>query len=84
VTANSDLDYGGMNNSGGFNTQNSIQGLELEKWKLDTERGIAFRIRRHCGPFVAGILSMLAFLSPILMTGLPKIGILGLKSHQVT
>jgi vang-like len=83
VTVNSDLDYEGMNTSGGFNSQHPAHGPELDKWKLDTERGISFRLRRHFGPFVAGLLSMLAFLSPILMAGLPKIGVLGLKSHQV-
>jgi hypothetical protein len=55
----------------------------MDKWRLETERGMGFRFRRHAGPFMAGLLSMLAFLSPILMAGLPKIGVLGLKTHQV-
>ncbi len=83
VTANSDLDYGGLGGSGGFGPQASANGQEMDKWRLETERGMGFRVRRHAGPFVAGILSMCAFLSPILMAGLPKVGVLGLKQHQV-
>ena len=83
VTANSDLDYGGLGGSGGFGPASSGNGPEMDKWRLETERGMAFRLKRHAGPFVAGLLSMLAFISPILMAGLPKVGVLGLKSHQV-
>ncbi len=84
VTTNSDLDYGGFGGNGGFGGQSlSNTGQEMDKWRLETERGMGFRFRRHAGPFVAGILSMLAFLSPILMAGLPKVGVLGLKTHQV-
>jgi hypothetical protein len=83
VTAASDLDYGGLGAASGFGNPMAVNGSELDKWKLETERGMGFRLRRHAGPFVAGLLSMLAFLSPILMAGLPKVGVLGLKSHQV-
>ena len=81
VTANSDLDYGGL--GGGFGPASNGNGPEMDKWRLETERGMAFRLKRHAGPFVAGLLSMLALISPILMAGLPKVGVLGLKSHQV-
>jgi hypothetical protein len=86
VTAASDVDYGGLGTSSGFGNPmtGTGNGSELDKWRLDTERGMGFRMRRHAGPFVAGMLSMLAFLSPILMAGLPKVGVLGLKPHQVT
>lgn len=40
---------------------------------IETERGFRFRCRRHAGPLVAGLLSIFAFVSPILMVGLPKI-----------
>ena len=39
---------------------------------LETERGLRFRCRRHAGPLVAGLLSVFAFISPILMVVLPK------------
>ena len=39
---------------------------------IETERGFRFRCRRHAGPFVAGLLSVIAFVSPILMVALPK------------
>ena len=81
MTANSDLDYGGP--GGGFGPASNGNGPEMDKWRLETERGMAFRLKRHAGPFVAGLLSMLALISPILMAGLPKVGVLGLKSHQV-
>ena len=77
------MDYGGIGPNAGFGHSTSGNGPEMDKWRLETERGMGFRFRRHAGPFVAGLLSMLAFLSPILMAGLPKIGVLGLKTHQV-
>ena len=39
---------------------------------IETERGFRFQCRRHVGPLVAGLLSIFAFVSPILMVGLPK------------
>ena len=39
---------------------------------IETERGFRFRCKRHAGPLVAGLLSIFAFVSPILMVGLPK------------
>ena len=39
---------------------------------LETERGLRFRCRRHAGPLVAGLLSIFAFISPIIMVVLPK------------
>ena len=39
---------------------------------METERGLRFQCRRHVGPLVAGLLSIFAFVSPILMVGLPK------------
>ena len=39
---------------------------------IETERGLRFQCRRHVGPLVAGLLSIFAFVSPILMVGLPK------------
>ena len=58
-------------------------GLEMEKWRLETERGMGFRCRRHLGPLVACFLSMLALLSPILMAGLPKMGLFRLNPDQL-
>ena len=57
--------------------------VELEKWRLETERGMGFRCRRHMGPLLAGFLSMLALISPILMAGLPKVGLFDLRSNQL-
>merc|ERR1719273_1364461 len=71
VTVNSDMDYpDGL-------VQNGTAPVELEKWRLETERGMNFRCRRHMGPLVAGFLSMCALISPILMAGLPKLGLFG-------
>ena len=39
---------------------------------IETGRGFGFRCKRHAGPIVAGLLSIFAFVSPILMVGLPK------------
>lgn len=93
TAATSDIDYGGGTGdygqglvNGGFPSQHnggSQNGGDLEKWRLDTERGMGFRCRRHAGPLVAGLLSMLAFISPILMAGLPKLGVLGVRQSQL-
>ena len=42
-----------------------------------------FRLRRHAGTMIAGVVSMLALVSPILMTTLPNLDLLGLKEHQL-
>ena len=77
VTVNSDMDYpDGM-------AQNGNAPVELEKWRLETERGMSFRCKRHMGPMVAGFLSMCAFVSPILMAGLPKVGVFTLRNSQL-
>ena len=56
---------------------------DLEKWRMTSDRGIMFRLRRHAGSMVAGIISMLALLSPIIMTILPNLKVLNLKDHQL-
>ena len=77
VTINSDMDYNDAGGQGGFmpNGTGSNGPPELEKWRLETERGMGFRCRRHMGPLLAGFLSMCALVSPILMAGLPKLGL---------
>ena len=55
--------------------------MDSAKWNnagtrgIETERGFRFRCRRHAGPLVAGLLSIFAFVSPILMVGLPKMNL---------
>jgi len=56
---------------------------DMDKWKLNPESKIKDIIRKRAGQFVAGFLSLIAFLSPILMAGLPKLGVLRMKSQQV-
>ena len=80
VTINSDLDY----NDGLTQSQaNGGPGLEMEKWRLETERGMGFRCKRHLGPLIACFLAMLALLSPILMAGLPKMSLFRLNPDQL-
>jgi vang-like len=89
VTMNSDMDYTdsgaqfGLPNGNNPGMGPNPAGTELDKWRLETERGMGFRCRRHAGPLVAVFLSMLAFISPILMAGLPKLGLFGLRSSQL-
>ena len=80
MTINSDMDYNDAGGQGGFiaNGTGGNGPPELEKWRLETERGMGFRCRRHMGPLLAGFLSMCALVSPILMAGLPKLGLLAL------
>ena len=59
--------------SSGFASAAIGNPAEMDKWHLETERGMGFRCRRHAGPLVAGLLSMLALFSPILMVALPKL-----------
>lgn len=83
VTINSDLDYNDQN-QGGFIANGTGNGPpELEKWRLETERGMNFRCKRHMGPLLAGFLSMCALISPILMAGLPKLGLFGSRKIQL-
>ena len=49
---------------------------------LETERGMGFRCRRHAGPLAAGLLSMLALVSPILMVALPKLHVFSGSVHH--
>merc|ERR1719270_2591542 len=86
VTINSDMDYNDGGGQGGFiaNGTGGNSPPELEKWRLETERGMGFRCRRHMGPLLAGFLSMCALISPILMAGLPKLGLFGsLRNNQL-
>jgi len=86
VTINSDMDYNDGGGQGGFiaNGTGGNGPPELEKWRLETERGMGFRCRRHMGPLLAGFLSMCALVSPILMAGLPKLGLFGsLRNNQL-
>lgn len=85
----SDVDFGpgGIGANGLQNGQGGFGGAEgenTEKWRLlDTDRGMGFRCRRHASNLLAGLLSMLAFVSPILMVGLPALGVLELRENQL-
>lgn len=71
-----EVDYGNIDPEGGPNG--------MEKWKvLDTERGMAFRCRRHLSSLLAAFLALVAFVSPVLMICLPHFGALGLRDHQM-
>ena len=48
-----------------------------------TDRSWAFRLRRHAGPLVSGILSVLAVASPIVMVALPNVGALHLRESDL-
>lgn len=80
VTINSDMDYTDNQGNNGYMNNPS---QDLDKWRLETDRGMGFRCRRHLGPLVAGLLSMCALVSPILMAGLPKLGLFGLRNNQL-
>ncbi len=55
----------------------------VDKWKLEPGARLIQKIRQNAGSFTAGFISLLAFISPILMAGLPKLGALEMKSQQV-
>ena len=44
---------------------------------------MANRFRRHIGPFVCGLLSILAIASPVVMVALPSIGVLNLRESDL-
>ena len=77
------MDYPDGGQSGYMANGTSGTVPEMDKWRLETERGMMFRLRRHIGPLTAGFLSMLALISPILMAGLPKLGVFGLRTSQL-
>ena len=79
VNNTSIVDYGPIDDANGNNAQ-------MDKWRLNTDRGMLFRIKRHLSTFFTGFLSLLAFISPILMVILPSaIGddVLHLREHQL-
>ena len=126
MTANSEVDYGGLANNtsvgsvglldtsgaggGGHNTNPSGfqanagpgaggignpdaldgagggggggKGWQGGGGSLETDRGMGFRCRRHAGPLVAGLLSMMALVSPILMVALPKLHLFSGRLHR--
>lgn len=43
----------------------------------------AFRFRRHVGPFVSGLLSVLAVASPVVMVALPNMGVFHLRESDL-
>jgi hypothetical protein len=72
--------HGGVSASivtGGIGNPGDIDSAKWEKGArgIETERGFRFRCRRHAGPLVAGLLSIFAFVSPILMVVLPKMNL---------
>ena len=75
---------GGVSGSGAAGGIGNPGDMDNTKWNaagtrgIETERGLRFRCKRHAGPLVAALLSLFAFLSPIIMVGLPKIRTLGL------
>ena len=84
------MDYtggvGGVRGGGGdpSNKEAMADSSSSDKWRLlETERGMGFRFRRHAGSMVAGMLSTMAFASPILMVALPSIGVLELRDGQL-
>ena len=47
------------------------------------DRSWAFRLRRHVGPFVSGLLSIVAVASPVVMVALPNMGVLHLRESDL-
>ena len=47
------------------------------------DRSMAYRFRRHIGPFVCGLLSILAIASPVVMVALPNMGVLNLRESDL-
>lgn len=84
---NSDLEYAGVMSSESFRQQqhqsNVLVNDHVDKWRLEPGARLIQKIRKNAGPFTAGFISLLAFMSPILMAGLPKLGALEMKSQQV-
>jgi len=91
VTVNSDLDFtmnGTVGAGAGIGDNDFGDGGagNIDKSRLlghTTDRSWAFRLRRHAGPLVSGILSVLAVASPIVMVALPNVGALHLRESDL-
>lgn len=91
VTVNSDLDFtmnGTVGAGAGIGDNDFGDGGagNVDKSRLlghTTDRSWAFRLRRHAGPLVSGILSVLAVASPIVMVALPNVGALHLRESDL-
>ena len=81
VTTTSDLDYGAGYDPNGLNT--SVAGGDgMDKWKVNTERGMLFRFKRHAHNLFSALLALLVFVSPILMVALPSFDLIELREAQ--
>jgi len=92
-TINSDLDFT-MNDKaiGGteveendFRDGGGGGGTDMSRLLLNAadRSSMANRFRRHIGPFVCGLLSILAIASPVVMVALPSIGVLNLRESDL-
>jgi vang-like len=57
---------------------------DLSKWQIQSEQGLAFRCQQYIGPVTSGLLATAAFISPILMVILPKVGAFNMREDHLT
>ena len=57
---------------------------DLAKWQIQSEQGLAFRCQQYLGPVTSGLLATAAFISPILMVILPKVGAFNMREDHLT
>ena len=57
---------------------------DLSKWQIqDSNSSLRFRCEKYIGPLISGLLAAAAFLSPILMVLLPKLGVFHIREDRL-
>ena len=56
---------------------------DLSKWQVPEKTNLAFRCQKYLGSVTSGLLATAAFLSPILMVILPKVGVFNIREDHL-
>jgi len=52
---------------------------DLSKWQIKPKNNFSYKCAKHLGPLTSAVLATLAFVSPILMVLLPKLGVFNIR-----
>lgn len=56
---------------------------DLSKWQIEEKNQLRFQCEKYLGPLTSGVLATAAFISPILMVLLPKVGVFNIRDDHL-
>jgi len=56
---------------------------DLSKWQIQQDNSLRFMCEKYVGPLTSGLLALAAFVSPILMVLLPKLGVFNIREDHL-